>query len=800
MVRRHTNLYIVILFFLSLVGCLFYKTVIHGHIPFPGDLLLSEYAPFRHTDYFGYAAGGIPSKGQYFDVVRELYPWKTLVIDAIKQKTLPLWNPYSFSGTPLLANYQSQVFYPLGILYLILPQPVAWTIMVMLQIFLGLVFMYLFARSIGLSLPSGIIAAITFNVSSFSISWVEFNTVWHTILWLPLLLYIVERGITQKKLTVKQQLVFLFALFSSITAGHPQDFINSFLFLVIYTSLRIIFYPSWNKKEKISFTIKTIVPITAIPFLLASIQLLPTVELFRISARVPHDVGHILSTMLVQLWQLPMLIYQDFFGNPATKTYTTPDTYVGKTISIGVTGFSLAVWSLLNKQKNWHRTFFLITVAVMICISVASPLTQILYQFPIPILSTGTPTRNLFILLFALSVLAGFGLEAIYTKKYTAKKLIFASITLLILTWIAAIFLPHSFSFLLPGVLKKSAIIITALIGCSLCMFLASKYKTVFVYGFILLVFAELGYGFIKFNPFVPANFLYPENEAFTYLQKNSGVNRFWGYGTARFESNLNAQYHLFSTDGTDPLNIRWYNQFMQATKNGSLARVFNRSTRSDTGLAEGYGARDLPENTNRLRIMDLLGIQYVLDRPENPKDNVTFASSRFTPMTTLKNNYTIYKNKLAYPRAFLASQYQTYKTTDDFEKQFFAKEFDPRKTILLPEETPTLSLTQASYADATIVSYTPNEIIIETSSDATQLLFLSDTYAPGWVATIDDRDAEVLKADYAFRAVAVPEGRHAVRFIYAPVSVKFGFIGTCIGIISLGIYIGLGIGRKKRK
>lgn len=795
MVRRHTKVVLVILFFLALVGGLFYKTMLHGQIPFPGDLLLSEYAPFRHTEYFGYAAGAVPSKGQYFDVVRELYPWKTLVIEAIKQKTLPLWNPYNFSGTPLMANYQSQVFYPLGLLYLILPQHIAWTVMMMTQLFLGLVFMYLFARVIGLSKPAGILAAITFNLSSFAIVWIEFNTVWHTILWLPLLLYIVERGMAQKKLTLKQQLIFLFALFASITAGHPQDFINTFLFFGIYTFFRVI-TSSWNKKEKIVYLAKTIIPIIGIPFLLAAIQLLPTVEFFNISARVPHDVKHILSTMLVQLWQLPMLVYQDFFGNPATKTYTTPDTYVGKTLSIGVVGFSLVLWSLITKIKHWHKTFFSIVFAFMLCISISSPLTHILYQFPIPILSTGTPTRNLFILMLALSVLAGFGLEMVRTKKYAIKTSIIASCVILALIWIAAFVLPTTYPFLLPSVLKKSAIIITILTGASLFLLLATRYKPICIYGFITLSIIELSYGFLKFNPFVPQSFLYPDNEVLTYLQQNAGINRFWGYGTARFESNLNSQYHLFSTDGTDPLNIKWYNQFMQATKDGNLARVFTRSTRSDSGIASGYGARDLPENAYRLRIMDLLGVGYVLDRPENPKDNTTFASDRFTPITTLKNTYTFYENKLSYPRAFLVSNVAFYESLDSFEKQFFDPTFNPRTTILLPNNTPPLHLEATTTSAATIAAYHANNVTVQTESDSRQLLFLSDAYAPGWKATIDGHDTPVLRADYAFRAVVVPSGRHTVYFYYFPESVRIGILCSSVGIITLLLYI---ISQRKR-
>ena len=99
----------------------FYKTLIFGKIPFPGDLLLTQYGPWRHVSYSGYVAGAIPSKDQYFDVLRELYPWKTLVTESLKKGVFPLWNPYNFSGAPLLANYQSQVFYPLTFLYFIMP-------------------------------------------------------------------------------------------------------------------------------------------------------------------------------------------------------------------------------------------------------------------------------------------------------------------------------------------------------------------------------------------------------------------------------------------------------------------------------------------------------------------------------------------------------------------------------------------------------------------------------------------------------------------------------------------------------
>ncbi len=778
-VKKHWP-YFILLF---VVFILFYKTFIFGKIPFPGDLMLAEYAPFRHTEYFGYAAGGVPNKGQYFDVARELYPWKTLVIDSIKNKSLPLWNPYNFSGTPLLANYQSQTFYPLGILYLFLPQPVAWTILVMLQIALGMLFMYLFAHAIGLSKTAAMLTAITFNLSSFAVSWIEFNTVWHTILWLPLILYLIERGISQKRLTPGQQFLFIFSLFSAMTAGHPQDFINTFLFLCIYCLFRFAIIPEKTIKENIVFFLKHYAILLFLPFLLAAIQLLPTIELFTISSRVPHDVSDILSTMLIQIWQLPLLIYQDFFGNPATRTYTIHDTYVGKTLSIGIVGFTLALWSFFSKKKSWYWKFFTITASIILLISINSPLTALLYRFPVPILSTGTPTRNLFILMLALSVLAGFGFDDLSKAARNIKQYLIVAIGIIGISWLAALLLPTLYPVILPSLVRKSAIIITGFIFSVVILFFASLYKRVFLYGFILLSIAELGYGFIKFNPFVPVSFLYPPNTVFSFLSAHDGNYRFWGYGTTRIESNLNAQYQLYSTDGTDPLNLKLYNQFLQATKDGFLARIFTKQTRSDAEIAPGYGERDLPDNTYRLRIMDLLGVKYILDRPENPKDNTTFDAKRFKPIDTLSNQYTIFENMLVYPRAFLAGEYKTYDSIESFEQQFFAKSFNPRQTILLPKDAGNIQITKTTKATATITSYKPEEVIIQTENDAPQLLFLSDAYAPGWKATIDGIPTFVYRANYAFRAVVVPTGTHIVSFVYRPISYTIGLYLSLFGV-----------------
>jgi hypothetical protein len=67
--------------------------------------------------------------------------------------------------------------------------------------------------------------------------------------------------------------------------------------------------------------------------------------------------------------------------------------------------------------------------------------------------------------------------------------------------------------------------------------------------------------------------------------------------------------------------------------------------------------------------------------------------------------------------------------------------------------------------------------------------LVLSDTYYPGWQATVDGRRAKVRPADVAFRAVAIPAGRHTVAFEYHPWSVKLG------GALSLAALAAIALG-----
>jgi hypothetical protein len=71
-------------------------------------------------------------------------------------------------------------------------------------------------------------------------------------------------------------------------------------------------------------------------------------------------------------------------------------------------------------------------------------------------------------------------------------------------------------------------------------------------------------------------------------------------------------------------------------------------------------------------------------------------------------------------------------------------------------------------------------EVKLGVSSRTGGYLVLLDSYYPGWRATVDGHGVPIRAANEAFRAVAVPAGRHEVDFRYRPATILLG------GLVSL--------------
>ena len=97
--------------------------------------------------------------------------------------------------------------------------------------------------------------------------------------------------------------------------------------------------------------------------------------------------------------------------------------------------------------------------------------------------------------------------------------------------------------------------------------------------------------------------------------------------------------------------------------------------------------------------------------------------------------------------------------------------EVDPRHTAVIDQSKFKATVTAYdSAATITVKEMTPPKITYESSSSTAGLAVFSEIYYPkGWSATIDGKDAPILRADYVLRALEIPAGKHTIEFVFRP-------------------------------
>lgn len=161
------------------------------------------------------------------------------------------------------------------------------------------------------------------------------------------------------------------------------------------------------------------------------------------------------------------------------------------------------------------------------------------------------------------------------------------------------------------------------------------------------------------------------------------------------------------------------------------------------------------------------------------------------------------FKNSQAMPRVYAVSRSIVIKDEAEVLRYLQSTEFDPRREVILEEAGETDPATAAAAGatlEAAIKSYEPNRVIVEANLSEAGWLVLNDPNYPGWTATVDGRPEQVYQANYLFRAVAVPAGRHTVIFSFRPASVISGLIVSLAAVIGLAAVLGVGRHRPARR
>ncbi|NMC78067.1 MAG: YfhO family protein [Chloroflexi bacterium] len=67
------------------------------------------------------------------------------------------------------------------------------------------------------------------------------------------------------------------------------------------------------------------------------------------------------------------------------------------------------------------------------------------------------------------------------------------------------------------------------------------------------------------------------------------------------------------------------------------------------------------------------------------------------------------------------------------------------------------------------------DRVVVEVTAEESGWLFIADSWYPGWQASVDQKQTPLYRADYLFRAIWLPAGRHEVVFAYRPASFRAG-------------------------
>jgi uncharacterized membrane protein YfhO len=72
--------------------------------------------------------------------------------------------------------------------------------------------------------------------------------------------------------------------------------------------------------------------------------------------------------------------------------------------------------------------------------------------------------------------------------------------------------------------------------------------------------------------------------------------------------------------------------------------------------------------------------------------------------------------------------------------------------------------------AQIKLTEHTPRNLKYESHSSGNGLAVFSEIYYPkGWTATIDGKEASILRVNYILRALEIPAGDHTIEFRFDP-------------------------------
>ena len=279
------------------------------------------------------------------------WPIYELISKALRAGDLPLWNPYQGVGAPLAADTSWSTYFPIDLLYLVLPNQY-WDFVWLLKLWAAGFLCYLLLRELGLSQVPAIGGGFAYSLSGAFI----FNPFmpWTNVAVLtPALLLVVKRCFDRPFGRDSVALgSIIFAV--SLLGAHIEALVIQFLFVNLF----VVFEAIARKKESIH-AIATWMIVVLSGLGLAAFYLLPVFEYLG-EATLAHGGGaglHSLATFGNPAISWLSLFVPYFYGFIQTYPYEGLIRVFSWDMSpgyLGTTVFFLSLLPLLSLRSSWR--------------------------------------------------------------------------------------------------------------------------------------------------------------------------------------------------------------------------------------------------------------------------------------------------------------------------------------------------------------------------------------------------------------------------------------------------------------
>ncbi|MBI5118165.1 YfhO family protein [Candidatus Poribacteria bacterium] len=671
------------------------------------------------------------------------------------QWRLPLWNPHVAMGAPFLADLQSAHFYPLKIPLFIHPTPFMWDLFFVIRIVFGGIFTYCFCRMWNISRAGSLAASFIFMYCGNAVLYIHMNRLSAEVM-LPFVLVFTERLARSVTLRNAVLLALVFGVMQLGGAG-PQSAFALTLFATAYFLFRATTAASSRKGVGAALGYYALAGLVGLLISLPTI--VPFIEFVRLSFHTHHDTG-LVSVPPTE----SILFFVPFFLGEHSFVITY----------IGVIAPTLALTALMAGRDRKLIYFLWGFIVFYLARTFGVPGTNWIESLPL-FKQTFFPKYFHPPFIFSLAVCAavGFDFALMGQERRWSRLWALAPVSIFLVAFYRTYRGPI-------GQMGKTSQVATQL-GLS--------FLIIFVLALILaLCRSERIQYRIRASLLCLAVF----GEMFFYtlpLDYPRRANPFDQAPYIRFLGQDHASFRVFSLQGVLPPNYSMaFGLSDIGANNGIFISQYIELMRAAINPVSGYG---IPANAGTPNIisplLNLFNVKYLISR-----SYLSLPPSRFR--LVYDNEVKIYENAECMPRAFVIYQWEEIKDGAETLRRMISGAFDMRESVFVEEQPldggkPNGKTATTSTPAPEIVRYAANEVVIKASVTRNSLLVLTDSFYPGWKATVDGQRTRIIRADYLFRAVYLTPGEHTVRFVYRPMSFWLSLIisaVTAIGIVGL--------------